>query len=352
MSAPAIPLAIDARPRGPRGPLAGEIVLGQPVLSRLLTQALAIAPPDRPIAVHAREDDHPLLMRLVADSPADRVVVVGGPPLLSAAILRTDRLYDTGRLRRAVRRGRSPEAAVIWRLDRIDSLAAADEELMRRLTYQPLGRYWAFPMAERLAAALAPTRVRPNALTLLAAGLMLAAAAIVGLGWSSVIVRLAAALAMVLALVLDTADGRLARLQGTTSDFGRWLDQVLDELADLALHAAVGWAMFQGTGNPLWLVAGIVYSSGKYLFIMQSQAGAALEPELHGARREPRPHITAPSLSVVRSVVEMVGHADLRWHLWIVLATLGRLDLALLGYAAYFPLRALAGGLRKAVAHG
>jgi phosphatidylglycerophosphate synthase len=333
-------------------------VLGQPVLSRLLAQALAIAPPDRPIAVHAREDDHPLLTRLVADSSAGRVVFVAGPPLLSAAILRTDRLYDTGRLRRAVRRGRSPEAAVIWRLDRIDSLAAADEELTRRLTYQPLGRYWAFPMAERMAAALAPTRVRPNALTLLAAGLMLAAAVVVALGWSSVIIRLAAALAMALALVLDTADGRLARLQGTTSAFGRWLDQVLDELADLALHAAIAWAMFQGTGNPLWLLAGIAYSSGKYLFMVQSQEGTALDDEVHGARLTtlpavpPRPAVRAPSLRVLRSLVAMVGHADLRWHLWIVLAALGRLDLALLAYAAYFPLRALAGGLRKAVAHG
>jgi hypothetical protein len=351
MSAPATPLAIDARPRGPRGPLAGEVVLGEPVLTRLVAQALAVGPHDQPIAVHAREDDHALLRELVADSPPERVMLVAGPPLLSAAILRTDRLYDTGRLRRAVRRKRDPEGAAIWRLDRIESLEAADEELTRRLTYQPLGRFWAFHVAERLAAALAPTRVRPNTVTLLAAALMLAAAALVGLGWTSVPARLTTSLAMALALILDTADGRLARLQGTCSAFGGWLDQVLDELADLSLHGAIAWGMFQANGNALWLVAGIMYPSGKYLFNTQSQAGSELETIREGARREPRPPRLERSHWGLRSLVGMLGHADLRWHLWIVLAAIGRLDLALAVYAAYFPLRALAGGVRKAVAH-
>jgi hypothetical protein len=46
-----------------------------------------------------------------------------------------------------------------------------------------------------------------------------------------------------------------------------------------------------------------------------------------------------------------MGHADLRWHLWIILAMLGRLDLALAAYAAYFPLRAFLGIARKGAAH-
>jgi hypothetical protein len=45
----------------------------------------------------------------------------------------------------------------------------------------------------------------------------------------------------------------------------------------------------------------------------------------------------------------MIGHADLRWHLWIVLAVVGRLDLALGVYAAYFAVRALGGAVRKGV---
>ena len=50
-------------------------------------------------------------------------------------------------------------------------------------------------------------------------------------------------------------------------------------------------------------------------------------------------------------LVAAMGHADLRWHLWIILALVGRLDLALAAYAAYFPLRAFLGIARKGAAH-
>jgi phosphatidylglycerophosphate synthase len=346
---------IDARPRGPDGPLASELVMGEPVLRHLLAQAVTLVPPDRPIILHAREDEHSLMTRLVGDGQASRIVLQSGPPLLGAAILRTDRLYDIGRLRRALRRGRDTETAVIWRLDRIESLSSAEEELTRRLSYQPLGRYWAFPFAERLAAALAPSGVRPNALTLMAGALMLAASALVATGTESVATRLAAASAIAAALVLDTADGRLARLQGTSSAFGRWLDQVLDELADLTLHAAIAWAMFQTTGSTGWLLIGIVYASGKYMFVIQSLSGSVLESEVASARQSRHvgtlPPLSSRARRALQSLAAMAGHADFRWHLWIVLAAVGRLDLALGAYALYFPLRALAGGLRKAVAH-
>ena len=38
----------------------------------------------------------------------------------------------------------------------------------------------------------------------------------------------------------------------------------------------------------------------------------------------------------IAGMVRLIGHADLRWHLWIVLASVGRLDVALAAYAGYF----------------
>jgi len=369
MSAPALHLVIDARPRGPRGLLATEILLGRPVLSHLVEQALTVEPPGDPIAVHAREDEHALLQGLMADHVSNRVMFFTGPPLAGAAIMRTDRLYDLRRLRRAVRSGDDLETAVIWRLDRASSLATAEEELERRLTYQPLGRFWAFSLAERLAAALEDTGVHPNHLTLAAAALMLTAAVIVACGGAGYLPSVATALALAAALVLDTADGRLARLQGTSSSFGRWLDHVLDELADVALHAAIAWSVFQSSQQTYWLALGMLYLGGKYVFMVQSLTGLELAAEMKWEGRaksdgevalgpiagRSRSEHRAALLSVVsrapRKVVAAAGHADLRWHLWIVLALLGRLDLALAVYAVYFPLRAIAGVARKAVAH-
>ena len=102
---------------------------------------------------------------------------------------------------------------------------------------------------------------------------MLTAAAIVAFGGPGYLPSIATALALAAALVLDTADGRLARLQGTSSAFGRWLDHVLDELADVALHAAIAWSVFQSSRQPYWLAIGMLYLGGKYVFVIQSLTG-------------------------------------------------------------------------------
>ena len=58
MSARAFHLVIDARPRGMRGPLAAEVVLGKSVLDHLLEMADELAPAAEPVVIHAREDEH------------------------------------------------------------------------------------------------------------------------------------------------------------------------------------------------------------------------------------------------------------------------------------------------------
>jgi hypothetical protein len=344
MSRPSPSLVIDARPRGPGGPLAGELVLGRPVLAHLLDLADALG--RGPVAVHARADEHARFRALVADraGSGSAVLFATGPPPEGAAILRADRLYDVDRLRRALRRGRETESAVVWRLDHPAALAVADDELIRRRTYQPLGRFWALGPARALARALRPTPVRPNALTLAAAALVLGSATAVAFAGRGLAMRGLSALALALALVLDTADGHLARLQGTASDFGRWLDALLDELGDMALHAAVAWSAFARSGHPAWLLLGTAYGMGKYLFVVGSTNWTA--PEAKGV---------LPALpsrpSLLTRCVHWAGHADVRWHLWIALAALGRLEVALVAYAAYYPTRALAGAWRKAARH-
>lgn len=337
-------LVIDARPRGPRGPMAGERVLGRSVLAHLVDAARECGA--GPFSVHARVDEHAALGDLAGDS-ADSVVFATGPPPENTAILRADRLYDPKRLRRALQSGRDVETAVVWRLDRPSALAAADEELLRRRAYQPLGRFWALGPARAIARALRPTIVRPNAVTLAATALMLAASGVIATASDSIVARALIGLSLAMGLVLDTADGHLARLQGTASEFGRWLDAVLDELADMALHVAIAWAAFARSGSSSWLVLGMAYAAGKYLFVVAGQdAGAgASKPEGRATTLPARP-------SLPTALVRFVGHADVRWHLWIVLAALGRLDWALIAYAAYFPMRTLAMAVRKAVRHG
>ena len=353
MSGLKVPLVIDARPRGPEGPMAVARILGRPLLDHLidLADSLANDGPEGPIIVHARPEDHARLRGLLDAQRAGRIEFALGPPSERATILRADRLYDPRRLRRAVRWGRGAESAVIWRLDRPQGLAGAESELVRRLSYQPLGRFWSLAPARLIARMLRQTRVRPNAVTLAAATMMLLAASVIGLAPSGLAFRLGTAGLLAMALVLDTADGHLARLQGTASDFGRWLDALLDELCDMVLHAAVAWSAFTRDSAPVWLVAGMVYGMGKYVFFVGDTTWTSRETTTE------RPAIPTRSTTSMtwspRDLVRLAGHADIRWHLWIVLAVLGRLDAALVAYALYYPARTVAGALSKrGVLHG
>jgi hypothetical protein len=320
------------------------------MLSRQLELAGELTSKSAPVVVLASDEEHGRLRALVGEAHEAPVIFVSGPPRADSAVLRTDRLYHAQRLRKRLRRGRQPESAVLWRLDAPASLEAADQELTRRLTYQPLGKYWAFPLAEQLAEFLRESSIRPNAVTLAAFAFMLCAAALVAVGAAGWAGCTAAASALALALVLDTADGRLARLQGTSSALGRWLDQVLDELADIALHTAIAWACYCRDGRAAWLLIGIIYAAGKHLFMVQSLLGDELEgPGRHEGPVVKRPE--GPGFPRLLAALRMAGHADVRWHLWIVLALFGRLDVALAAYAAYYPARALGGVVRKVVRH-
>jgi hypothetical protein len=344
MESPSRRVTIDARPSGPAGPLAVEVILGRPVLAHLLELASSLVV--TPVVVHARADQHARIRDSVQDlKPAFQLAT--GPPPEGTTILRTDRVYDQIRLRRGVARGRDPESAVVWRLDSAAGLAGAEDELIRRKSYQPLGRFWALGPARWLARRLAPTRVRPNHLTVASTLLVLSTSACVAWLPSLVIFNAAAALALAAALVLDTADGHLARLQATASAFGKWLDSNLDELGDMTLHAAIAWAAYLRSAHAGWLLLGILYSAGKYLFTV---AGATWTP----ARSDdlaPVPLHVRPARSRLRRLVEFAAHADVRWHLWIVLAAFGCLELELFAYAFYYPARTIAGAARKAVSH-
>ncbi len=66
----------------------------------------------------------------------------------------------------------------------------------------------------------------------------------------------AGAVLFYLSFTVDCMDGKIARLKGTGSPFGLWLDYVGDRLRVGA--CAFGFAFGQGGVAALWLAAGIV----------------------------------------------------------------------------------------------
>jgi phosphatidylglycerophosphate synthase len=343
MSATADSLVIDARPRTDRGLLAGEVVSGSAVLTQILETAAGFA---THLTIHARPDEHESIRSLVPESLRPRVALQVGPPPQGALLLRTDRLYDSKRLRNILLKNGDPECAVVWRLDSAAGLAGAEEELLRRRSYQPIGRFWAFAPARFLADRLKDTRIRPNAVTIAAASCVLTAAALVGFASTGAAVSVAVATFLAGGLVLDTADGRLARIQGTASPFGRWLDATLDETCDMLLHAAIAWGAYRTSADVSWLVLGMLYPMGKLAFFTATVPSEGTQnPAAIG-----RPLRKTPIVRATQSAVRYLGHADVRWHLWIVCAAANMLRYELIVFTAYYPLRLALLTARKVVA--
>lgn len=108
------------------------------------------------------------------------------------------------------------------------------------------------PVAGLIVRALYPTPVSPDQVTLAstAAGILAGWAYTGGTPWAIA----AGGLLVTLKDLLDSADGQLARARGQYSRRGRFLDSIGDLVADAAIFAGIGYALYTRTGDGIvWL---------------------------------------------------------------------------------------------------
>ncbi|HPW18123.1 MAG TPA: CDP-alcohol phosphatidyltransferase family protein [Candidatus Aminicenantes bacterium] len=112
------------------------------------------------------------------------------------------------------------------------------------------------PLASLLVRLVYPTAVTPNQLTVFALLVSLASAVLFARGRP--ISSLLAAVFCQLSLILDCADGMLARSRNACSRFGSYLDLFLDRIADFCVLLGVVIGYFRaGAGNKDRLILGL-----------------------------------------------------------------------------------------------
>jgi len=105
-------------------------------------------------------------------------------------------------------------------------------------------------ISEPMARLLAKTKVTPNQITWVAFGIALLAFISFVLGNNII-----AGLLVQLSSIVDGIDGSLARLKGMTSEFGGFLDSVLDRYADILIVLGLTlWSLSRETYSGIWLV--------------------------------------------------------------------------------------------------
>ena len=112
-------------------------------------------------------------------------------------------------------------------------------------------------MSEPMARLLAKTKVTPNQMTWAAFGIALLSFVSFILGYNII-----AGLLVQLSSIVDGIDGSLARLKGMTSEFGSFLDSVLDRYADILIVLGLTlWSLAHETYPGIWL-AGMLAITG------------------------------------------------------------------------------------------
>jgi len=130
-----------------------------------------------------------------------------------------------------------------------------------RETYKPRDAWWTVflvdPYTQYLVRFTANrTRITPNQLSFAALVLGLVSA---GLFWSAQTWALVVgALVFHLAFVLDCMDGKIARLKGTGSVLGGWLDYIFDRIRVFVCALALFGGQYRESDRPYWLVLAAV----------------------------------------------------------------------------------------------
>jgi phosphatidylglycerophosphate synthase len=105
--------------------------------------------------------------------------------------------------------------------------------------------------------------------------------------YSPVLAGFAAALLLAIGYALDSADGQLARLQGTSSLQGEWLDHTLDAVRLPAVHLAIA-AAFLMSGMTTLAVAAALFSVLASASFLSQNVGGLLRDNARVERTEVR----------------------------------------------------------------
>jgi phosphatidylglycerophosphate synthase len=115
---------------------------------------------------------------------------------------------------------------------------------------------WVNRRLARYAAAVAHRLgLSPNAVTAISAVVSLAGLVVLLVTGASPLAGAVVATLLAIGYLLDSADGQVARLSGTSSKAGEWLDHVVDAIRTPAIHLAVLVAMLGRDGVEPWLFA-------------------------------------------------------------------------------------------------
>ncbi|MFE0101923.1 CDP-alcohol phosphatidyltransferase family protein [Streptomyces sp. NPDC059009] len=167
---------------------------------------------------------------------------------------------------------------------------------VRRITQKKRDAWWTVLLVDPVATPLVRltamrTRITPNQITWGAFLLGLGSAACFAFGdWKWLVLG---AVIYHLSFILDCMDGKVARLTGTGSVFGAWLDFVFDRIRVMVCGVALMGGQYERTGDTLyiWLALAVVgldtlrYINSLEIFKIRHSMRKQIKARMRAARR-------------------------------------------------------------------
>jgi phosphatidylglycerophosphate synthase len=285
-----------------------------PARAGQLRKALADAGTERTIVVDAGVVMHDQAVRSLTEDPRVRTAaLVDGDRFLDLLVLEADAraatvVASSGAMSTADIRAASVSAGVavspvqvrllFWAHPQPDDAAAAIDAMSSldedRLWLDSavkaddgfFGTFFVSPYSRFIARWAARRRIRPNAVTAVALVLALVAAVLFAVGHHGD--RVAGAVVLFAAFVLDCVDGQLARYARAFTALGAWLDVTTDRVKEYAVYAGLAIGASRVTGSDVWVLAAtaMCLQTVRHLLDHTFPSGAATS----GRRRPPWSH--------------------------------------------------------------
>jgi CDP-diacylglycerol---glycerol-3-phosphate 3-phosphatidyltransferase len=134
-------------------------------------------------------------------------------------------------------------------------------------------RKWGATVIQPIALFLARLGLTPNTITILGFLMTAAVAVVLASGRTQL-----AGVLLIGTLAFDAVDGTLARLMGTTSRFGAFLDSTLDRWAEVVLYSALVWLFLEsGQDNGVLLAVAAMATSLMVSYTRARAEGVGLQ---------------------------------------------------------------------------
>ena len=215
-----------------------------------------------------------------------------------------------------------------------DDVRAATTLLMRSL-YKPtdgiVSRYLNRRVSLTISRGLLPFDITPNQMTAAAAVFGVAGVLVASRG--GYVSLLAGAVLLQVQSLLDGCDGEIARIKYLHSRIGEWVDQVADDVLNIAFLAAVGSALGRSGHVSAWRIAEvsiacqIVYMAALYTALVVKSGGRGSVATLRWWVDKPGPSGSASH------IVGDLARRDFVCFFYVVCAVFGVIEIALFWHA-------------------